>query len=329
MTWKRLYLDRMEATALGVLLMCEFGWNLSVISAMPAPKAAPDPGPDGRPTYRVSVRKVRGHRRETENATDASADSPGRLLTQALAATRFARALAHQLAPGTDRLMAWRAHGEQAMRETARRTALGPIRLGLDRNDATLWGKTTGTGSPFRRGRRTVVTERGHALQHTQGVHDRVYVLPDQRVQQQAQPVIAAAADDALQRARSTVALLTADADPGHLPTATADCTGTRAAPVPLPGGGCGASFLLCLACENARIHPGHHPRLAHLHQALTNARSVLSTPRWERDWAQARARLEDLRCQVGERAWTAARRQVTDTDRRIVEALLNGELNP
>ena len=31
MTWQRLFLTREEAVALGVLLLAEFGWNLSVI----------------------------------------------------------------------------------------------------------------------------------------------------------------------------------------------------------------------------------------------------------------------------------------------------------
>ena len=47
-TWQRLFLTRMEAAALGVLLMAEFGWNLSVISRLEVPRASPDPG-RGRP----------------------------------------------------------------------------------------------------------------------------------------------------------------------------------------------------------------------------------------------------------------------------------------
>ena len=34
-TWQRLFLTREEAVALGVLLLAEFGWNLSVISRLP------------------------------------------------------------------------------------------------------------------------------------------------------------------------------------------------------------------------------------------------------------------------------------------------------
>src|SRR5262249_35857380 len=36
-TWQRLFLTREEAAALGVLLMAEFGWNLSVIDTLRVP----------------------------------------------------------------------------------------------------------------------------------------------------------------------------------------------------------------------------------------------------------------------------------------------------
>ena len=125
----------MEATALAVLLMIEHGWNLSVIDGLKVPKASPDPGHDGRPTYRVLLEKPRrgaGRHHESRNLTDDGAASPGRLITHALRATRFARALVEQLAPGTDRLIVWRTgnrgwenlHGD-------RHQPVGPFRFGV------------------------------------------------------------------------------------------------------------------------------------------------------------------------------------------------------
>lgn len=55
---------------------------------------------------------------------------------------------------------------------------------------------------------------------------------------------------------------------PGDVETATADCGDFDNSPWPAPDGGCGASFLACLGCPNARVRPGHHARLAHLHGA-------------------------------------------------------------
>ncbi|MET8629608.1 hypothetical protein ABZW30_38765 [Kitasatospora sp. NPDC004669] len=332
-TWKRLFLDRMEATALGVLLMAQFALNLSVINEMPTPRATPDPGLDGRPTYRVQVRKHRGGRFETVNATDSGADSPGRLITQALLATRFARALAEDLVPGTDRLVAWRTYYPQrAASVTERRLAAGPVRLGLGSGDGVRWGKQTGSGSPFARGRRTVVVERREPSQHTLDTHERRYVLPDQRVQREAAPVVAAGAAAAVEHARRRVELtarLAAERQPEHRETATADCSGAGNGPAPLPDGRCGASFLICLGCENARVHADHHPRLVYLHQALGNAHSALPGPTWERDWSDAHARLDDLKSKVGEGAWAGARGRITAADREIVDDLLNGDLNP
>ena len=112
LTWQRLFLTREEAVALGVLLLAEFGWNLSVISSLEVPMASPDQGEDGHPTYRIPLEKPRrgpGRHHETRNVTDHGAGSPGRLITQALQATRFARAVVDELAPGTDRLIVWRA----------------------------------------------------------------------------------------------------------------------------------------------------------------------------------------------------------------------------
>lgn len=333
LTWKQVFPDLMEATALGVLLMTEFGWNLSVINMMPTPTAGPDPGRDGYPTYTVKVRKFRGDRFETENITDSGADSPGRLITQALQATRFARALVHSLDPGSDRFLAWRTRDPtRKITNPESRLRVGPIGLGLTGDEAAKWGRVTGIGSPFRRGRRTVVVNRREPTQHTQDTHERSYVLPDRRAQQAAAPIVAAGAAAALDHARKAAELaaqLSSVRNPGHQETATADCSGTEASPVPLPGGGCGASFLLCLACENAMVHSDHHPRLVLLHQALTQARSVLPLSSWDQGWSDTHARLEQLRRRIGDGGWQHAQSRITGSDRQIVDDLLSGDLNP
>ena len=110
-TWQRLFLSQMDAVALGVLLLAEYGWNLSVIDRAEVPLASPDQGEDGHPTYRIPLEKPRrgpGRHYETRNVTDDGAASRGRLITQALEATRFARAIVEELAPGTNRLIVWR-----------------------------------------------------------------------------------------------------------------------------------------------------------------------------------------------------------------------------
>ncbi|MCX5310389.1 hypothetical protein [Streptomyces sp. NBC_00154] len=335
-TWQRLFLSRMEMVSLGVLLMAEYGWNLSVINRAVVPRATPDPGQDGHPTYRIPVEKRRrggGRWFETENVSDHGADSPGRLITQALQATRFARTAVENMEPGTDLLIVWRtSNPSQVSQHGDRHPPVGPFHFGFQTEDAGEWAKARGLGgSPFRRGRRTVnAVERREPAQHSQESHDRNYVLPDEHVRAAAIPVIAAGAEAAVERARKAVlvAELRDTRDPSDAETATADCHDEDSSPFPAPDGGCGASFLLCLACPNARVHTDHHPRLAHLHEALGNARSVLPPPVWERDWGDAQARLEDLKGRVGDGGWTHALARVTATDRELIDYLLTGDLN-
>lgn len=101
-------------------------------------------------------------------------------------------------------------------------------------------------------------------MQHTRGTHESVYMLPDQRVQRASQGVFEDGAHEALAQARAVVlaAKITDGPDPSHQETAIVDCADETTSPWPDPEGGCGADFLLCLACTNAHVHPGHHPGL-------------------------------------------------------------------
>jgi hypothetical protein len=335
-TWQRLFLSREEAAALGVLLMAEFGWNLSVIDTLRVPRASPDQGPDGRPVYLVPLEKTRrgpGRHHETRSVADLGADSPGRLITQALEATRFARAAVEELAPGTDRLIVWRTGRPWVkVQEGDRLAPVYPFNFGVHQSTAAEWARAEGLGgSPFRRGRRTVVAlDRREAGQHSQATHDRVYVLPDKHVQAEAAGIIAAGAEDAADRARQVVlaAQLRDQPSAGDAETATADCSGEDRSPWPAPDGSCGASFLLCLACPCAHIHPGHHPRLAHLHEALGSLQSVLPPATWAADWSDHYQRLEDLRGRIGTGPWNQALTRVTSADRHLIHHLLTGNLN-
>ncbi|MEU0248364.1 hypothetical protein ABZ192_29375 [Streptomyces sp. NPDC006235] len=337
-TWQRLFLSRMETVALGVLLMAEHGWNLSVINRLKVPQAAPDASSDGPRIYRVELEKHKrgaGRYFETRNLTDDGATSPGRLITKALEATVFARAAVHTLSPGTDRFLIWRsarAPLEDPHDESGKNPGIGVFGFGISGSTAKEWATQQGfSSSPFRRGRRTVNTLHRRAPgQNSQATHDRVYALTDPQVRQRAVPVIAEAAEAVVTQAHATVlaAELREGADPGDQPTATADCHDYDNSPYPRPGGGCGASFLMCLACPNARIHPAHHSRLAYLHHALGNLRTALDPGQWHRQWEDGHARLEHLKGQLGTAVWTRALADVTDTDRALIALLLNGDLD-
>jgi hypothetical protein len=309
---------------------------LSVIDRAGIPLASPDQGEDGRRTYRIPLekpRRGRGRYHETRNVTDDGAATPGRLITQALQATRLARAVVEELAPGSSRLIVWRSsYARPRPANPDHLPPVGPFHFGVHPSGAKDWAKAEGLGSsPFRRGRRTVIAlDRREPAQHSRDTHDRHYVMPDERVRARAIEVIAAGAEDAADRARSTVlaAQLRDRPDPGDVDTVTADCSAYHDSPWPSADGGCGASFLMCLACPNARIHPGHHPRLAHLHEALGSLRSVLPPAAWAADWRDAHDRLEDLRQQIGDRPWAQALAQVTGSDRELIGHLLTGTLD-
>ncbi|POX50631.1 hypothetical protein [Streptomyces sp. Ru72] len=335
-TWGRLFLSRSELTALAVLLTDRFGWNLSVYDCLPAPTRAPSVGETASVTYQLQIekrRKGRGHWFSTENITDCGADSPGRLITQALEATAHGRALAARLDPGIGLLMVARMHyPTRRHQHTERPRPVGPLALGVGHGDAQWWAQRHGLdGAPFRRTRRTTVTREGRPLQHSPGTHQSVYVLPDGQVQRASQSVFEAGAREALDQARAVVFAghVAGAQDPAHQQTVTADCADETSSPWPGPEGGCAADFLLCLACPNARVHPGHHPRLAHLHQVLQSLRSPLPDGTWQERWSEHALRLDDLRDKVGPTAWTAALARVDDADRTLVHLLVKGELTP
>ncbi|MFC5668445.1 hypothetical protein ACFP3U_36490 [Kitasatospora misakiensis] len=333
-TWGRLFPTRSELTALAVLLTDRFGWNLSCYDRLPTPTTAPSAAEATAVTYQVQVEKRRaggGRWFSTENITDSGADSPGRLITQALEATAHARTLAAVLAPGTDLLMTartgrlWRDH-----QEMDRPRPVGPLVFGISGNDASYWATLHKLGgSPFQRTRRTTVTREGRPLQHTRGTHESVYVLPDQRVQRASQAVFEDGAQEALAKTRETAfaGRLADTPAPSHQQTATADCEDETSSPWPGPDGGCAADFLLCLGCTNAHVHPGHHPRLAHLRQQVESLRSALPEHSWDQGWRNHYLRLDDLRDKVGPAAWNAALTRVSDTDRTVVDLLLKKDL--
>lgn len=334
-TNSRLFLSRAELTALAVMMTDRYGWNLSVYDRLHVPVTTPSAGESATVTYEVLVEKRRsgeGRWFDTENYTDSGADSRGRLITQALEATQHGRALAAALSPGHDLLMVARSRRRTDVDSNLDRPRnVGPLCFGVSKADARVWARFHKIGSPFQRARRTTVTTTGKPLQHKRGTHESVYVLPDENVQQDAVSVIAAGAEEAREQARDYTfkGRLATAADATHQETATADCADEETSPWPDPSGGCGADFLLCLSCENARVHTGHHPRLALLRRQLLSLRSSWPESLWRKRWDEHLQRLDDLRTKVNESTWDAALARITDRDHMIVDHLVKGDLAP
>ncbi|GAA2774054.1 hypothetical protein GCM10010440_75960 [Kitasatospora cinereorecta] len=328
-TWMRLFLSRAEAYALSVLLVMEFGLNASVVSELRTPHAAAGTGPGGLPIYRLELEKPRrgaGRHFETRNVPDTGADSAGRLITQALEATAHARAFVAAADPSLGFLLVWR----NSLPGPRNVSPVTPFGIGLTKNAADCWLRETGlTGAPLRRMRKTVnALHRREPGQNSQETHDRMYVLSEPQVQEAAVPIIAEGAESALAHARQTVlrAKLAASAQAGAKETPTADCTDYENSPFGTAGAGCTASFLLCTACPNARIHPKHHSRLAHLHRSLSSLRSVLGEELWTIEWGEPFMRLNDLKRRLGDAVWSQTLAGATAADKDLVRSLLEGK---
>jgi len=347
-TWARLFLTMREAAALTVLLVCDQGWNRSVLDAMTVPDDMPGAGEDGWDIYRVPVLKRRRparSRHTSVNLADAGPGTSGRLIRQAIEATESARLTLAALGEPTGRLLVSR----RATPAGKSMFCLGvPPRDSVDR-----WAASAGLAGPggpeqvsLRRLRRTVqVLIRREPAQNTTQTHEQVYVLRDPATQPEAEQVTAQGLSDAVGHARQVMQMrVLLDAGTGQLTdytgtpdkaqaladgtldTATGACLDYRHSPFSPPGQPCTASFLDCLACRNAVATRRHLPRLAWLHRALDELRRTVDAAAWAQDWRTHFLRLTALledNTTPAER--DAAARAVSDTDRELIGQLLTG----
>ncbi|MFE7856343.1 hypothetical protein [Streptomyces sp. NPDC057403] len=327
-TWMRLFLTSEEACALIVLFIATYGWNASPVESMKVPDASPDAGNEKQTIYRVELHKKRRGAKtqyETRNLTDWGANSPGRLIAEAIEATEPARQALASVGQPTDRLIAW---------HLARRPAddFEPAELfdtGIRDNVWRNWREDLGDGLKLnlRRLRKTVVIAHQRTpSQHTRDTHDEVYLLPDPRTHAEAAPVISAGINEAIDVAQSAfqARVSRAETDAGD-DTPTASCTGYRKSPFSEAGSPCRASFLMCTACPNAVITPRHLPRLAYLYEVLGELNAVLDAAVWDQDWRDPYLRLSGLRAapDFTDTEWNDALNEVTADEKAMIDQLL------
>ncbi|GAA1963469.1 hypothetical protein [Catenulispora subtropica] len=321
-TWKRLFLDSEEGAALIMLMIATYGWNSTTVQELEVPEPSPDAGADGQLIYRLELQKRRRHipnRYETRNLADFGADSPGRLITQAIEATAPARSALAALGRPSNHLVLWHsAWMDEAM-----------FRTGLPENVIEHMQEEMGLERPAnaRRLRKTVLIGKREPVLQSQDVHDSVYVVSDPRTAAEAAEVIEAGIGEAVQVAQTAFAAKVSRSDvPADMDTATACCTDYTASPFGGSGSPCRASFLLCTGCPNAVVTLRHLPRLAYLLSALSDLSSVLPSPVWEADWRGHHRRLLELRArpEFTDTEWSDALEQATGEDREIIDTLLN-----
>ncbi|HEY1323202.1 MAG TPA: hypothetical protein VGF32_23290 [Streptosporangiaceae bacterium] len=347
-TWARLFLTMREAAALTVLLVCDQGWNRSVLDAMTVPDDMPGAGEDGLDIYRVPVLKRRrpaSTRHTSVTLADAGPGPSGRLIRQAIEVTEPARLTLAALGEPTSRLLVSR---------RAAPAGKSMFCLGVaPRDSVDRWAASAGLARPggpgqvsLRRLRRTVqVLIRREPAQNTEQTHEQVYVLRDPATRPEAEQVTAQGLSDAVGHARQVMRMrMLLDAGTGELTecagspeqaqalangvldTATGACLDYTHGPFSPPGQPCTASFLDCLACRNAVATRRHLPRLAWLHRALDELRGTVDAAVWAQDWRTHFLRLTaplDDNTTPAER--DAAARAVSDADRELIRGLLTG----
>ncbi|TSE01602.1 hypothetical protein FOS14_03455 [Skermania sp. ID1734] len=327
-SWQRLFLTHVEIVSLAALMVISYGWNSTAIAELNVPDTTSDPGADGATIYRVELEKRRRRqplRYETRNLTDWGTNSPGHLIGKAVQATAPARNLLAVHGTVSTRLMLWHVHSPLLVDDP---TTM--IRSGFDSESLRRWRIVTGLELNLRRLRRTVVVQhRRTPTQHSQDVHDSLYVLPDPATHDNAAPIITAGIDAAIEQARASVkaTVTREEGDDGH-DTATATCSDYHHSPFGAHGSPCRASFLLCLACPNAVVTPRHLPRLAYLHRAIDSLQDVLPAAVWDHDWREHHARLSALQeFSFTPTEWSDALGELDATDRTVIDALLRREL--
>jgi len=112
----------------------------------------------------------------------------------------------------------------------------------------------------------------------------------------------------------------------GRLDTVGSACVDNEHSPYSEQGRPCTASFLLCLTCPCSRSEPRHVPVQALMLTELRARRTEITPSEWDRRFASAAARLEDV-LQLQRADVQAEAGRASAEDARLVRALLENEL--
>lgn len=342
-----------EVLCLMVLLVCERGFNLSVMNNLTVDSfRASDPDAEG-PVHTVGVDKPR--RGTKRHSDEILAGEAGKLWERAVTLTQPCRdALSAMGRPTGELLIAHRhrnlgSHGP--FRTEWARANLGAGRMGQEAQ--------TGAGAQwsFRRLRLTEQVLNRTARQNTESDSEDIYRRPDPQTMEASSETIVDGLNEAVAHAHASVHVRAMDSrevesarkDPdaaaaelgvsvqvlklllaGRLDTPTAACVDFFGSPFADEASQpCPASFFACFGCGNAVITPRHLPRLVVLLDALDDVATVVTSSRWERDFAEHYARLRTV---VATNATTTeiaqARGVAGDEDRDVVSKLLSRRLD-
>lgn len=339
-----------EVLNLMVLLVCERGFNLSVMSTLTVDSfRASDPDTE-EPVHAVGVDKPRrGTRRYS---TEILAGKAGKLWERAVTLTQPCRDALDAVGRPTDKLLV--AHrSKNLISDGPFRTEWTTACLGTS-SASRMSGGPTWT---FRRLRLTEQVLNQTARQNTETESEDIYRRPDPLTAEVASETITAGLNDAVAHAHASIHVRAMNAGEveqarqhpeaaaatldvpvhtlklllaGRLDTPTAACMDFFGSPFADEAGQpCPASFFACFACGNAVITPRHLPRLVVLLDALDDIATVVTSTRWDRDFAEHYARLRTvLTANATTAEITQARGAAHEEDREMVRRLLSRRLD-
>ena len=114
----------------------------------------------------------------------------------------------------------------------------------------------------------------------------------------------------------------------GELDTVMNSCIDHDHSPYSSPGSPCGASFMLCLGCPNARAEPRHLPVQMLVLSGIESRRNEMEALAWATRFALPHSRLTHLLEQFPTATVEAARGKETEADKALVTRFLGRELD-
>lgn len=326
-----LFLTRSEAVAAAVLLTCRQGYNITTLMQLDRPSAAAGIG-SGRDVFTAKNDKPRrgAHRRYFQSVlADTGTDSDGWWVNRITLITEPARERLGLLELPNDRWLIWA--GQQGLSSRAQGFLTWGDRALVFKGDAvTDWWPPSAGALTFQKLHRSYQTVSQKTPTHnTRSTHLRSYRYLDSATRSAARAAASAALEEALEHAQEYVRLRLLDEDVTDPQNDTVLGSCSDFAHNPDTGDICESDFFACLSCINAVAAPRHHRRLVLAHDTLDVMRGSISATEFERKFSQPWMRLVGLLAQFSGAELQAARSMITDQDREVFRALLNGRLQP
>jgi hypothetical protein len=333
---RALFLTHSEAVAAAVLLTCRQGYNITTLMQLDRPSSAAGMGSE-REVFTAKNDKPRrgpGRRYFQSVLADTGAESDGWWVSRLRLITEPARERLGLLGLPNDRWLIWAGHGLSTSSVGTSR-AQGFLRFGdrrlefADRLIADWWPAEVGVLT-FQKLHRSYQTVSQKTPTHnTRSTHLRSYRYLDAATRSAARMAASAALTEAVAHAQEQVRLRLLDEDVTDPENDTVLGSCSDFAHNPDTGDLCEADFFACLSCVNAVAAPRHHRRLVLAHDTLDVMRGSISVTEFERKFAQPWMRLTGLLAQFSSAELGQARSMITDDDRDVFRAMLNGRLQP